>query len=218
MATAMSQTPTTDLGFTSLEEETAVDSLPVGGELPAWLTGALVRVTPAKLEVGERRVDHWFDGLAMLNRFGFADGRVSYGSRFIHSRAYREAEEGRLTPGFATDPCRSIFKRVQSIFSPDFTDNPNVNLARIGERYIAMTETPMPVEFDPATLETIGHLDYADKLRAHVTTAHPHHDPRREELVNYVARFSRVSEYVLFGMPAGSSTRRVIARLPVDRP
>ena len=46
------------------------------------------------------------------------------------------------------DPCRSIFKRVQQIFSPDITDNPNVNLARIGERYIAMTETPMPVEFD----------------------------------------------------------------------
>ena len=46
---------------------------------------------------------------------------------------------------------------MQAIFSPDVTDNPNVNLARIGDRYIAMTETPMPVEFDPDTLETIGH-------------------------------------------------------------
>jgi len=47
----MSQTGTTDhrLGFTSLEEETAVDSLPVTGHLPSWLSGALVRVTPAKL-------------------------------------------------------------------------------------------------------------------------------------------------------------------------
>ncbi|HEV2873637.1 MAG TPA: carotenoid oxygenase family protein [Thermoleophilaceae bacterium] len=220
MATAMSQTPTTDiaLGFTSQEEETAVDALPVSGELPAWLTGALVRVTPAGLEVGGRRVDHWFDGLAMLNRFGFADGRVSYKSRFLRSRAYHEAQEGRLMGGFATDPCRSIFKRVQAIFSPDFTDNPNVNLARIGDRYIAMTETPMPVEFDPETLETAGHLEYADKLRAQVTTAHPHHDAERDELVNYVAQLVRVSEYVLYGLPAGSSTRRVIAKLPVERP
>jgi beta,beta-carotene 9',10'-dioxygenase len=218
MATAMSHTPTTDLGFTSLEEEAAVDSLPVKGALPAWLTGALVRVTPAKLEVGGRRVDHWFDGLAMLNRFGFADGRVSYKSRFIRSRAYQEAEEGRLLAGFASDPCRSIFKRVQAIFSPEFTDNPNVNLAQIGERYIAMTETPMPVEFDPETLETLGHLEYADGLRGHVTTAHPHHDPERDELVNYVARFSRASEYVLYGLPANGSKRRLIARLPVKRP
>ena len=216
----MSQTSTTDyrLGFQTLEEETAVDALPVSGDVPAWLTGALMRVTPAKLEAGDRRVDHWFDGLAMLNRFGFAGGRVSYKSRFIRSDAYREAGQGRLTAGFGTDPCRSIFKRVQSVFSPDFTDNPNVNLGQIGERYIAMTETPLPVEFDPETLETLGHLDFADSLRAHVTTAHPHHDADRDELVNYIARFSRKSEYVLYGLPAGSSRRRVIARLPVERP
>ena len=207
------------LGFTSLEEETAVDRLPVAGEVPAWLTGALVRVTPALLEVGGRRLGHWFDGLAMLNRFGFADGRVSYKNRFIESRSYADAKKGEFTHGgFATDPCRSIFKRVQSIFSPDFTDNPNVNLARIGERYIAMTETPLPIEFDPETLDTVGPLPYADSLKAHVTTAHPHHDGARDELVNYVARFSRESEYVLYGLPARGASRRVIARLPVAEP
>jgi beta,beta-carotene 9',10'-dioxygenase len=218
MATAMSQTTTTDLGFTSLEDETTVDNLPVRGELPKWLTGALVRVTPAKLDVGARRIDHWFDGLAMLNRFGFAGGRVSYKSRFVRSQAYHEAEDGRLMTGFATDPCRSIFKRVQAIFSPDYTDNPNVNLARIGDRYIAMTEAPMPIEFDPDTLETLPRLRYTDGLRSHLSTAHPHHDPERDELVNYVARFSRVSEYVLYGLPATGSARRVIATLPVQRP
>ena len=207
------------LGFTSQDEETSVDRLPVSGELPAWLTGSLVRVTPALLEVGGRRVAHWFDGVAMLNRFGFADGKVSYGSRFLESTAYQDAKEGEWRHGgFATDPCRSIFKRVQQIFSPDITDNPNVNLARIGERYIAMTETPMPVEFDLETLDTIGHLEYADRLKAHVTTAHPHHDVERNELVNYTARFSRISEYVLWGLPADSSTRRVIARMPVKEP
>jgi beta,beta-carotene 9',10'-dioxygenase len=219
MAITVAQQTDVRLGFTSLDEETAVDRLPVTGEVPAWLTGALVRVTPALLEVGGRRLAHWFDGVAMLNRFGFADGRVSYKNRFIDSRAYRDAKDGEWRHGgFATDPCRSIFKRVQSTFSPDVTDNPNVNLARIGERYIAMTETPMPIEFDPETLDTIGHLEYADSLKAHVTTAHPHHDPQRDELVNYIARFSRVSEYVLYGLPAGGSARRVIARLPVKEP
>src|SRR4051794_3701247 len=207
------------LGFTSQDQEVMVDSLPVRGDVPSWLTGALVRVTPALLEVGDRRLDHWFDGLATLNRFGFVDGRVSYGSRFIESRAYGDAKTGELRRGgFATDPCRSIFKRVQQIFSPDATDNTNVNLARIGERYIAMTETPLPIEFDPETLDTIGHLEYADGVKGHATTAHPHHDRERDELVNYIARFSRVSEYVLYGMPAGSATRRVIARMPVKEP
>ena len=36
--------------------------------------------------------------------------------------------------------------------------------------------------------------------------------------MNYVARFSKTSEYVLYGLPAGASSRRVIARLPVREP
>jgi len=217
--TRVDQLADVGLGFTSLEEERVVDPLPVTGEVPAWLSGALVRVTPALLEVGGRRLAHWFDGVAMLNRFGFADGRVSYRNRFLDSRSHRDAKAGEWRHGgFATDPCRSIFKRVQSIFSPEVTDNPNVNLARIGERYIAMTETPLPIEFNPRTLDTLGPLRYADSLKAHITTAHPHHDPERGELIGYVARLSRVSEYVLYGLPAGSAERRVIARLPVKRP
>ena len=39
------------LGFTSQDEETSVDRLPVTGQLPAWLTGSLVRVTPALLKL-----------------------------------------------------------------------------------------------------------------------------------------------------------------------
>jgi carotenoid cleavage dioxygenase-like enzyme len=221
MSTAISHTSGTDasLGFTSLDEETALESLPVSGSVPPWLGGALVRVTPAKLEVGERRLNHWFDGLAMLNRFGFRDGRVSYASRFLRTRAHEAAQEGRWRgSGFAQDPCRTLFKRVQSVFSPEFTDNANVNLVRIGERYIAMTETPLPVQFDPQTLETLGTMEYADSLSGQVTTAHPHHDRDRDELVNYVCRMSRTSEYVVTAMPARESGRREVARMPVKEP
>ncbi|MBN1530789.1 MAG: carotenoid oxygenase family protein [Thermoleophilaceae bacterium] len=220
MATALSQVPATDpaLGFQSQEEEIAVERLPVEGRVPAWLTGSLVRVTPAKLEVGDRRLGHWFDGLAALNRFGFHDGAVSYRSRFLDTEAYRKARRGEGVTGFGTDPCRSIFQRVQSIFSPELTDNANVNLVRIGERHIAMTETPLPIEFDEETLATVGPLRFADKDGGQVTTAHPHHDRARDELVNYSVRFSGKSEYRLWGLPAGSSSRRRIASLKVDRP
>ena len=61
-------------GFDSLEEETHLDGLPVHGQLPPWLRGSLLRTGPAKWEVGDRTMNHWFDGLAMLHRFSFADG------------------------------------------------------------------------------------------------------------------------------------------------
>ena len=148
------------LGFTTLDRELTVDELPLQGELPRWLTGSLLRTGPAKFEVGEQQMRHWFDGLAMLHRFTVGDGRVSYGNRFLESRSYRAARErGRMVYGeFATDPCRSLFKRVQTLFSPGSTlpDNANINITRLGERFIAMTETPLPVQFDPHTLQAAG--------------------------------------------------------------
>src|SRR2546422_6558992 len=123
-------------GFDSLEEETHLDGLPVRGELPPWLRGSLIRTGPAKWEVGDRAMNHWFDGFAMLHRFSFAGGEVSYANRFLESRAYRAArDEGRIAYSeFATDPCRSLFQRVSAMFSPKLTDNANVNLMKLGER------------------------------------------------------------------------------------
>ena len=80
-------------GFDSLDRETRVDRLPLEGRLPDWLQGSLVRTGPAKWEVGERTMSHWFDGFAMLHRFGIADGEVSYANRFLQTKAYRAAED-----------------------------------------------------------------------------------------------------------------------------
>jgi beta,beta-carotene 9',10'-dioxygenase len=206
-------------GFQTLDEEVRVPRLEVSGAVPEWLAGTLVRVTPAMQEIGGRTLRHWFDGLAMLNAFSFADGEVSYGSRYLETEARRAAEEGRMGfRGFAEDPCRSLFKRAMALVVPPRNDNTNVNLVKLGERYLAMTELPLPIEFDPGTLETLGLREWRDRLGGHVTTAHPHHDPARDELLNYVTHFGPRSSYRLFGLPAGSETRRRIAKLPVREP
>src|SRR3954471_5260893 len=158
MMTTLADAATTETsprhGFDSLENETRIEGLPVTGEPPRWLQGSLIRTGPAKWEVGARTMNHWFDGLAMLHRFSFSGGEVSYANRFLESRAYRAAKEtGELTfSEFATDPCRSLYQRVTSMFSPKLTDNANVNLVKLGERFIAMTEAPIPIQFDAETL------------------------------------------------------------------
>src|SRR3954463_6944411 len=92
------------LGFADQTEEVRVDALPVSGSVPAWLRGGLVRVTPAQMDFAQRSVSHLFDGMAMLNRFGFDDGTVSYASAFLDTDARRKALEtgGRAISGFAT--------------------------------------------------------------------------------------------------------------------
>jgi beta,beta-carotene 9',10'-dioxygenase len=58
---------------------------------------------------------------------------------------------------FATDPCRSLFKRVTQMFTgPRFGANANVTIGRIAEQFVAQTEVPMPVAFDPQTLAESG--------------------------------------------------------------
>jgi beta,beta-carotene 9',10'-dioxygenase len=204
-------------GFESLDRETRVDSLPLEGRLPDWLQGSLVRTAPAKWEVGSQTMRHWFDGFAMLHRFGIADGEVSYANRFLETKAYRAAEErGEIVYSeFATDPCRSLFARVFSLFSPKITDNANVNLVKLGERYISMTETPIAVEFDGETLETAG---VAYEAPGMLSTAHPHLDRASGGMLNYAAKLGPRNRYRFYTLAPGERKPRVIAQLPVREP
>ena len=206
------------LGFQTLHQELRHVSLPVEGTLPPWLAGALLRTGPAKFEVGSRGYNHWFDGLAMLHRFAFADGQVTYTSRFLESRAYRSARDtGRMTYSeFATDPCRSLFKRIATMFSPpSFGDNANVNIVRSGDEFLALTETPLPVVFDPRTLDTVG---VAPPAPGNVTVAHPHWAPESRELISYAVRFGPRTTYQVYARAPQARQIRVIAELPVQLP
>ncbi|MBB4660956.1 carotenoid oxygenase family protein [Conexibacter arvalis] len=208
-------TTTTDYaqGFATLSEEVSLDRLPLRGALPDWLEGTLLRTGPARWEIGASTLTHWFDGLAMLHAFSFAGGEVSYANRFLASRARQAADAaGRQVYGeFATDPCRSIFQRVHALFRPQATDNGNVNVARLGERFVALTETPMAVEFDPATLATLGFPRWAP---GHVTTAHPHADRASGEAINYTTRLGPSATYRVYGLSAPGAQPRAIATVP----
>jgi carotenoid cleavage dioxygenase-like enzyme len=154
----------------------------------------------------------------MLHAFTIGDGGVGYANRFLESRDYRHFREhgDRALRGFATDPCRSLFQRVASIFSPDLTDNCNVNVVRLGERWVALTETPIAIEFDPETLGTIGPVKWSDSP-GHAS-AHPHYDFERREAVSYVVRFGPRTTYRVYAVPDGSTERRTVASAPVSRP
>ena len=204
-------------GLRSLDSEVRVDELPLRGSLPDWLEGSLVRNGPAQWEVGSRSMNHWFDGFAMLHRFGIADGRVSYANRFLQSRAYRAANEtGELAYSeFATDPCRSLFSRVTALFDPRLSDNANVNLVKLGERFVSMTETPIAIEFEDETLETAGVAYEAPGL---LTTAHPHLERATGGMVNYAAKIGARNSYRFFRLGPESNEPEVIAEMPVRNP
>lgn len=207
------------LGFTTLGTEVSDVELPVRGTVPDWLIGTLVRSGPARFEVGSKSLNHWFDGLAMLHRFAFSSNRVMYSNRYLHSRAYDEAmTHGTITRReFASDPCWNLFQRFVSWFSPKFTDNGCVNATELGAAVVALTETRLPVRFDPQTLATLGIDEYDCRLPGWISTAHPHFDQARGRHYNCILDFGWRSQYRLFGIdPTGAQS--VIATIPVERP
>lgn len=206
------------LGFSDQRSEIEVDALPVRGEIPAWLTGSLLRNGPAQWDLAEGSVNHWFDGMAMLHRFSISEGQVGYRNKLVRGKAAEAFErDGKLAyHEFATDPCKSTFARVMSLFDPNITDNGAVNISRIAGKWLAITESPMAVEFDPETLETIGVHRRAKGAR--VPMAHEHIDGDTGELWGLRTQFGARSHYELTATNPDTGTERLVAKVPVRHP
>jgi beta,beta-carotene 9',10'-dioxygenase len=197
------------LGFLRSNDEIAIERLPVQGHLPDWLEGTLLRNGPGQMTVGAQRFRHWFDGFAMLHKFSFAGGRVSYAGKYLETKARASAEaEGRITyTDFATDPCRSLFARAMAMFTHQVTDNAKVSIGHFADRFLAMTETAIQVEFDPETLKSVGVFQYEDAPVGQMTTAHPHYADGF--MYNVVTRFGRASQVRAYRIDADLRRERI---------
>ncbi len=208
------------LGFSTLAAETRMDDLPIRGTVPAWLTGTLLRTTPARFEIGVESYRHWFDGLAMLYRFTFAAGQVGYANRQLRSLAYREAmAAGRIRRGeFATAPKRNLVERVAHWFSPKVTDNCNVSVNALGGHLVALTESCLPIRFDPDTLDSLGGYAYDAGFKGRLASAHPHLDHLRGCHYISLTEFGRTSKYHLVSIDWKTGRQALVATIPVERP
>lgn len=206
------------IGFRSLADERRDHELDVEGTIPGWLDGALIRNGPARFDAGGERFRHWFDGLAMLRRFEFAEGGVRYTNRFLRTQAYADAvDENSLgSPQFGTTPSGYLASMLSSLV-PSPTDNTNVNVMRAGDAFVALTETPRYTAFDPETLETLGEWDFDDDISAHLACAHPVVDPRTGHTLNLGTRFGLTHEYRVTSLPPDSQTRETLATVETER-
>lgn len=185
------------IGFGKTEKELDIEQLPIQGSLPEWLCGELIRNGPGTFSVGEDQYRHWFDGLAMLHRFSFKAGQVSYRNKFLDCKAYREAlKTNRIRYSeFATNPDFSVLDLFKMIFQSPMTDSAKVSVARIKEKVLALSETSKQVQFDPNTLLSLADFNFDSKINRHVTTVHPLHDPFKDLDYNITTRFNRISRY-----------------------
>lgn len=209
--------PNYTIGFRSLDEEIEGRDLPVEGRFPEWLSGQYVRNGPGAFEIGDDRVTHWFDGLAMLTAFSFDDG-VTYTNRFLRTQTYHDALAGKSTGGAFAESSTGLLDRIRTLLAGDPTDNANANVVQFDDRLAAITESPVVVAVDPDTLATETILSYDDEVESQHTTAHPVHDTQRSESIGYGTRFGLSHQYEVYRIPDGSPERELVATVPVDEP
>lgn len=208
------------LGFQSLHSEVSGHQPPIDGEIPRWLSGTLIRNGPGRFDVGGQRLGHWFDGLAMLRRYEFDDGTITYANRYLRTEAYDDAMDGSLTGQFGTDRrgLGKLMSWMRALGPPEITDNANVHVARFDGDYVALTEAPRRVSFDPITLETRGPFRFADSLAEHLAAAHLVADSQTDEWFGFTTEFGRTARYHLYRVDPGRRARDRVASVSADGP
>jgi carotenoid cleavage dioxygenase-like enzyme len=203
-------------GFRQNQQEHEIAKLHVTGEIPDWLEGSLIRNGPGMVSA-DISMRHWFDGLAMLHRFDIKGGEVGYKSKFLDCEAYRSVKTtGKINySDFATDPCRSLFGKVQTVFEsdPKITDSAKVNVGKVGENTYALGEPLMQIQIDPETLESMGVFHYGKKPGSRMTTAHPHTEGKNA--YNLVVEYGPINYYSIYTM---APRPEKVASIPVKEP
>lgn len=212
------------LGFTTLQAQTAIDNVQeIEGTIPTWLNGSFLSIGPGQFEIGESRAPHWLDGFAMIYKFGFNNGTVSYANRLADTTYYKDSCEQGCILGSTPNAQESTFSKVTALFTTSEEDrakydNTNINLVMLGNKCVALTETPHPITFDCANLKTECPFCYTDKLPGQFACAHMQFDYNKKQWINYTTNFARASTYHVYTMDEGTAKRIQLASIGASTP
>lgn len=194
----------------SLEEREGHSAV-VRGTVPEWLRGELVRTCPAVFEASRWRASHWFDGLCMMYAFRVGASSVAFQSRLLESEAASEIAGGPTRmASFGTSTGRTLWQRIIQPIQR-ITDNTNVNLVKMGEELVALTEGDRQLRIDARSLRSLGPVSYTrDELGGAIAGAHPHFDFERDQVVNFATKFSSSGVVSIYEHGAGDRNRRLV--------
>lgn len=132
-------------------------------------------------ELNGKKMNHFFDGLALVHKFEIKDGTVTYFNKLIETTAYKKStQENHFGMGsYGTpDPCSTLFSRLKTLYNRthEGRDNTNVNIVPFANRQMyALTETNFLVRVDPKSLNVTGKFSVTDKIpTSNTIIAHPH--------------------------------------------
>ena len=240
------------LGFDCHYEEISPVELQVEGSFPPYAEGVLFRtgLGPRTIDTkeGTFHVNHWFDNFSQVHRFqlhGSETGeplKVTYNSRLtsdgVIDRIKRDGRLDAFTFASKYDPCRSLFKKMQSVFQTPPPNAPNeVNVGvTLSANFPGLSKTATPTQhtynslnletlaartdaphfqmLDPQTLEPVGLAKQEilhPELKGVGSGAHAEHDPATGDIFNYNLDFGRSGMYRIWRTSASTAETSILA-------
>ena len=143
------------------------------GRIPPEFQGHFFRNGPALHNIGADRFSHWFDAPGMVQRFSFADGKVTHHGRLIETaRNVAEVKAERiLFSAYGTHG-----HDLGSGGSADGQNVGNINLIRHAGDLLALWEGGSAHVIDPNTLATHGRKEWSSDTAGLPFGAHPRID------------------------------------------
>jgi torulene dioxygenase len=235
------------IGFDSHFEERKPVQLRVEGTIPSYVSGTLFRTGsgPRTVETDRNtafKVNHWFDNFSQIHRFQIRSSGVTYTSRLLSDGVIEKVKKTGKLDGFTFgrkyEPCKSFFKKVQTIFTQDAAPKPNeVNVGvTISSNFPGLSKTGEPQQgsldaqklatlmtktdantfqmLNPETLEPIG-IAHQKTLHASLkgvgSAAHAEHDPVTGDVFNYNLDFGKTGTYRIWRTSAATGKTSILA-------
>ncbi|HLO86227.1 MAG TPA: carotenoid oxygenase family protein [Nostocaceae cyanobacterium] len=155
----------------------------IAGKIPEGLRGTLYRNGPGRLERGEMRVGHWFDGDGAILAVHFTDAGAKGVYRYVQTEEYKAESIANkyLYAGFGYNNLEMAWKTLnQQIKNPA-----NISVLALPDKLLALWDASCPYALDLQTLETKG-LDYLGALTKNLPySAHYKRDPLTGEIYNF---------------------------------
>jgi len=206
-------------GFSNIKREYHEPiELEIQGIIPAWLQGSLYRNGPGVFdfenEAGKTaRTPHWFDGLTVLHKFTIEGSKVKYQSRKMVPKIEEYVVKNGSYPGvtFGSDPCKTTFQKVSSVFiqqKPQGEDNVGVTIGMLRDKLISKTDANSFLEIDPETLELKQLMDYAKidpRFTGPLSASHSQTDLETGEFFNFTTDLGRTGTYNVFSISSQES-------------
>lgn len=186
----------------------------LSGAIPAGLRGTLYRNGPGRVERGEQKVSHWFDGDGAILAVHFREEGATGLYRYVQTSGFLAEEQAGhyLFSGYDQLAPGPFWRRWGT--QPKHTANTSV--LALDNKLLALWEGGHPYSLDLNSLATLGLDNLGGLASGQPYSAHPKHDPQTGEIYNFGISFGRTIRLNLYCSDASGQIKQKSA-LPLDR-